>query len=79
MIDFDIMLKVLKFVWISRLLRISDNSNWCIILEYYFRRRGGLNFLLRCNYDINYFKDFSFFYKKILDFFSELKVFYSYD
>ena len=29
MIDFNIMLKALKLTWIPRLLRTSDNSNWC--------------------------------------------------
>ena len=43
MIDFDIMLKALKFAWIPRLLRTSKNSTWCIILQHYFRRMGGLN------------------------------------
>jgi len=79
MTDFDYMLKALKLAWIPRLLRTSDNSNWCTIPEHYFRRKGGLNFLLRCNYDTNYFKDFPPFYKKILDFFNELRTLYSYD
>jgi len=79
MTDFDIMLKALKLGWILRLLRTLDNSNWCIIPKHYFRRKGALNFLLRCNYDTNYFNDLPFFYKKILDFFNELKTLYSYD
>jgi len=37
MTDFDIMLKL---AWIPRLLRTSDNSNWCVIPKYYFRRKG---------------------------------------
>ena len=40
---------------------------------------GGLNFLLRCNYDTNFFNDLPLFYKKILEFFNELKTLYSYD
>ena len=79
MIDFDIMLKALKLTWIPRLLRTSENSNWCIIPRYYFRRTGGLNFLLRCNYDTNHFNDLPLFYKKILEFSNELKILYSYD
>ena len=79
MIDFDIMLKALKLIWILRLLRTSDNSNWCIIPKHYSRRMGGLNFLLRCNYDTNYFNDLPLFHKKILEFFNELKTLYSYD
>ena len=77
--DFDIMLKALKLAWIPRLLLTSDNSNWCIIPKHYFRKKGGLNFLLRCNYDTNYFNYLPLFYKKILDFFNELKTLYSYD
>ena len=79
MIDFDIMSKALKLTWIPRLLRTSDNSNWCIIPKHYFKRMGGLNFLLRCNYDTNFFNDLPLFYKKILEFFNELKTLYSYD
>ena len=80
MTDFDIALKALKLAWIPRLLRISDNSSWCIIPKNYFRSKGGLNFLLRCNYDTNYFSldDLPLFYK-IPEFFYELKTLYSYD
>ena len=78
MIDFDVMLKALKLTWIQRLLRTSDNSNWCIILKHYFKRMGGLNFLQRCNYDMNFFNDLPLFYKKILEFFNELKTLHSY-
>lgn len=79
MTDFAIMLKALKLAWIPRLLRTSDNSNWCIIPKHYFRSMGGLNFLLRCNYDTKFFNDLPLFYKKILDFFNELKTLYLYD
>ena len=64
---------------IPRLLRTSDNSNWCTIPKHYFKGMGGLNFLLRCNYDTNYFNDLPLFYKKILEFLNELKTLYSYD
>ena len=76
MTDFDIMLKALKLAWIPRLLRISDNNNWCIIPKHYFRSKGGLKFLLGCNYDTSYFNDLELFYKKILEFFNELKTLY---
>ena len=83
MIDFEIMLKALKLAWIPRLIRTSDNSNWCIIPKHYFRRKegggGGLNFLLRCHYDTNYLNDLPIFYKKVLDFFNELKILHTYD
>lgn len=54
MIDVDFMFKVLRFVWIFRFLNVGD-KNWCFVLNYYFRKKGGLNFFLKCNYDIKYF------------------------
>lgn len=79
MIDIEIMVKVLRFVWILRLL-ILEISNWKMILNYYFSKIGGLNFLLRCNYDVKYIDSgFFLFYKDIFIFFNELKNFYSYD
>lgn len=78
MTDFYIVLKALKLAWILRLLRNSDNSNWCIIPKHFFRGNGGLNVLLS-NYYKNYFNDLPLFYKKILDFFNELKALYPYD
>ena len=79
MTDFDVILKALKLTWIPRLLWISDNSDWCIIPKHSFRSKGGLNFLLRWNYDTNYFDDIPFTCKKILEFFNELKTLYSYN
>ena len=76
MTDFNIMFKALKLAWIPRLLLISDNNNWCIIPKHYFRSKGGLKFLLGCNYDTSYFNDLELFYKKILEFFNELKTLY---
>ena len=66
--------KSFKFLW--------KNQNWCIIPKHYFRRKGGgggLNFLLRCHYDKNYLNDLPIFYKKIRDFFNELKILHTYD
>ena len=79
MTNFDVMLKALKLNWIPGLLWISDNSDWCIIPKHYFRSKGGLNFLLRCNYDTNYFNDIPLICKKTLEFFNELKTLYSYN
>ena len=79
MTDFDVILKALKLNWIPGLLWISDNSDWCIIPKHSFRSKGGLNFLLRWNYDTNYFNDIPFTCKKILEFFNELKTLYSYN
>ena len=48
--------KALKLAWIPRLIK-SVNSNWCTIPNHFFKGVGGLNFLLRCNYDTKHFKD----------------------
>ena len=72
MTDPNITFKALKLAWIPRLIK-SDKSNWCTNPNHFFKRMGGLNFLLRCNYDTKYFNDLPVFYKKILDNFKELK------
>ena len=79
MTDFYVMLKALKLSWIPGLLWISDNSDWYIIPNHSFRSKGGLNFLLRCNYDTNYFNDIPLICEKILEFLNELKTLYSYN
>ena len=79
MIDFGMMLKALTLTWIPRLMKTSHNSNWCIIPKHYFKRMGGLDFLLRCNYDTNFFNYLPLFYKKTLEIFNESKTLHSYD
>ena len=78
MVDIDIMFKALKLAWIPRLLT-SGNQNWKTVPDYYLRKFGGLNFLLRCNYDAKYIKSIPLFYRSILVYFSELKTLYSFD
>ena len=78
MVDIDIMIKALKLAWIPRLLT-SGNQNWKTVPDYYLRKFGGLNFLLRCNYDAKYIKSIPLFYRNILVYFSELKTLYSFD
>ena len=77
MTDLNIMFKALKLAWIPRLLA-SDNGNWCTTPNHFFNKTGGLNFLLRCNYDASFFNDLPIFYKRILDSFNELKTLYNY-
>ena len=78
MVDIDIMFKALKLAWIPRLLT-PGNQNWKTVPDYYLRKFGGLNFLLRCNYDAKYIKSIPLFYRNILVYFSELKTLYSFD
>ena len=49
------------------------------VSSYYFRKQGGLNFLLKCNYDTKLFPQLPAFYKNILKSFQELKILYGYD
>ena len=72
------MIKALRLAWIQGLLT-PEIRNWKTIPDYYLRRFGGLNFLLRCNYDVKYIDGLPLFYKSILTFFDELKNLYSYD
>ena len=78
MTDVNIMFKALKFAWIPRLMT-SDKKNWGTIPNHFFKKMGGLNFLLRCNYDMKYFNDLPVFYKKILQFFNDLRILHVYD
>ena len=79
MTDVDIMIKALRLAWIPRLLN-PDSLNWKSIPDYFFNRLGGLNFLLRCNYDTKYLDPkLPAFYKDILSFFSEFKSQYNYE
>ena len=72
MVDIDIMFKALKLAWIPRLLT-PGNQNWKTVPDYYLRKFGGLNFLLRCNYDAKYIKSIPLFYRNIPVYFNELK------
>ena len=75
--DPNIMFKALSLAWIPRILA-SDKRNWCSIPNHFLKKMGGLNFLLRCNYDATFYNDLPTFYKRILDSFNELKTLYNY-
>ena len=77
--DVDIMIKALRLAWIPRLLN-PVSLNWKSIPDYFFKKLGGLNFLLRCNYDAKYLDPkLPAFYKDILSFFSKFKSQYNYE
>lgn len=78
MTDMGLMFQSLKLAWIPRLLS-AGKKNWCTVPNHFFRKMGGLNFLLRCNYNAKYFDQLPVFYKTILESFSELKTLYGYD
>ena len=62
----------------TRLLTAGD-CNWCTVPYHFFRKLGGLNFLLKCNYDPKHLPQLPIFYRNILQFFKELKAIYGYD
>ena len=77
----EIMFKSLRLAWIQRLLKNDDEeeNSWSTIPNFYFNKYGGLNFLLRSNYDKKFLNDSdipSFFYKDILFSFLDLKSLY---
>jgi len=68
--------KLLRVTWP---LLSAGKKSWFTVPYHYFRKLGGLNFLLRCNYNVKYFDQLPVFYKTILQSFSELKTRYGYD
>ena len=72
-INFATMVKSLRLAWLSRLLGDNDDS-WKVIPNYYLSEYGGLQFLLKCNYNaesIN--KCLPNFYRELLQYFQEFK------
>ena len=72
----EIMFKSLRLAWIQRLLKYDDEEDdtWSAIPKFCFNKYGGLNFLLRSNYDKKFLKDSDIpsFYKDILFSFLDL-------
>ena len=52
MTDMGLTFKSLKLTGIPRILS-AGKKNWCTVPDHYLRKMGGLNFLLRCNYNVN--------------------------
>ena len=75
MIDMENMIKALRLAWIPRLLK-KGHFNWKTIPDYYFKKCGGLDLLLSCNYRVKDFEYLPRFYKDILLFFDELRTLY---
>ena len=82
--NMEVIAKSLKLAWISRFLTtdvLSRKENWKAIPDHFLREYGGLNFLLRCNYDKKFLNqtDMPSFYKQVLWYFLELKSLYESD
>ena len=72
-INFDRMVKSLRLAWISRLLGDTDDS-WKVIPNFYFSDYGGLQFLLKCNYNSESINTcLPNFYRELLKYFQEFK------
>ena len=72
-VNFETMVKCLRLAWINRFLT-NSNDSWKAIPNYYFSSYGGLQFLLRCNYNVNYVtKDLPSFYRELLQYFQEFQ------
>ena len=72
-VNFPAVVKSLRLAWISRFLSNSRDS-WKAIPNHYLSIHGGLQFLLKCNYnadDIN--NNLPTFYRELLQFFQEFK------
>ncbi len=77
--DLDLMIKAMRLAWIPRLLK-QGNLNWKSVPDFFLKKLGGLNFLLRCNYDASFLNSkLPTFFKDMLFFFDELKTLYNYD
>ena len=78
MVDIELTIKSLKLAWIKRLL-FRDYCSCKIVPDYFFNKHGGLNFLLRCNYDVKYLRHIPTFYRDILITFDEIKTLCNFD
>ena len=58
-------------------MALPGNPKWKTVPDYYLKGIGGLNFLLRCNYDEKYLTSLPVFYRNILKYFRELKTLYN--
>ena len=75
MADIGLMFKSLNLAWVPRLMKTGKRS-WCTVPNHFFSKMGGLNFILRCNYNAKHFNQIPAFYKNIPDSFNELKALY---
>ena len=79
--NIELMSKSLKLAWIARLLKKEQpwEAAWKTIPNYFLNKYGGLNFLLKYNYNEKFLRQIHLphFYKSMLQHFLELKVAYN--
>ena len=68
-IDVDCKNKAPSLPWVYRIIK---GKGWDDIISEYLDPMGGLNFLLKCNYDTNYLKCIPKFYRNLLDYILEI-------
>ena len=75
MIDFEIMERSLKLVWIKRIAE-NNHAAWKIIPEQALNQYGGFAFFTQCLYDINFsvLQNLPEFYRTILSYWQNLKL-----
>ena len=74
MIDFEIMERALKITWIKRIAEAGDTS-WKTILNYAVRQFGGIDFLIKCDYEVKALnlEQLPEFYRTVLCYWQEFK------
>ena len=75
--DYDFTTRA-KLAWIPGLLTLGS-QNWKTVPDYYLRKFGGLNVLLRCKYNVKDIKSIPLFNQNILVYFNEFKALYNFD
>ena len=65
MVDVETLVKPLRLAWVPRLLR-SGHQNLKAVADHCFKKRGGLELLLSCNYNVDFLDDLPKFYKDAL-------------
>ena len=71
-VNFPAVVKSLRMAWIGRFLSNSQNS-WNAVPNHYLSSHGGLQFLLRFNYNATCINNLSIFYRELLQYFQEFK------
>ena len=73
-IDVKSKYKALRIPWIQRIIH---GKGWNDIILEYLEPMGGLEFLLRCNYDTDYLNWVPDFYRQLLDYFKSIRYIYN--
>ena len=75
--DYDFTTRA-KLTWIPGLLTLGS-QNWKTVPDFYLRKFGGLNVLLRCKYNVKDITSIPLFNQNILVYFNEFKALYNFD